>query len=226
MTGRRRILETFSDRCPFRDDHGTNSGRDQGQVGRFIVTHDGHITGSEPGERDMESIDHYCHLAIQVIVGTMHDFCLENSGKGGSTDGTDPEGLACMGGDICPCQAVFTHQPKEPAIIINDRNIPDIMLIHQGCNIYRCHVMRCLLRVQKGNIPNHRFHTLNQNRGGNPCLLEDEPGLIIHIPASSCNIGALPHHSQEMGIRDRTRDTVGVRLPVAKNIYRLHTVPE
>ncbi len=114
---------------------------------------------------------------------------------------------------------MFTHEPDQVPVWIRDREIPQILRIHQFDDIDRRRFGICAFRVSKRNVGNRRFNAQDKGRPFDIELGESVLRLGVQVSAACSDIGVLPVSVQKCGIPDSTAYTVCIRMTMTQDIY-------
>jgi hypothetical protein len=108
---------------------------------------------------------------------------------------------------------MFTHHPNELPIVIGYRHVPDVVRIHERCNINGRDVL-CHADPRNPEVGDAGFDTIDQDRGVYAEGFESKTRLCIQLPAAGSKVPVRLGVIFKCRISDYTGNTVSIRLPV------------
>jgi hypothetical protein len=111
---------------------------------------------------------------------------------------------------------MFTHNADEFSLVVCDRNVPDLMGVHEVGNIGNGNVLGNA-DSRNFDIGNTGFYTFDECRCLHTERLKRKTGLGIQFPATGGNIPAGLGMIFKCRVRDHARYAVCIRLPVTDN---------
>jgi hypothetical protein len=119
---------------------------------------------------------------------------------------------------------VLADEPEELPFVVNDRDVPDLVLVHHGRDIDGGHVRRSLLGIEERNIADIRLDAGYLERCSEPEVSQGKPGLGIQVPRVRGDEPSRFPGVEEIGIPDHAPDAVSIRLAVPDHVHLLHNL--